>query len=128
MAALIVDGSDLVVQKSDLEKVEAVHVDIHVPLATVRAVRAVDDAWPELRGIRAPGTGLPGVIAVGTRRGSFGKDFAAVHGRGPAVVVELEGAAYARLVVTTPDAETMAAEIRSHLMPSLRDPASPASQ
>jgi hypothetical protein len=128
MAALIVDGADLVVQMSDLEKVEAVHVDIHVPLAAVHDVRAVDDAWPELRGIRAPGTGIPRVIAVGTRRGSFGKDFAAVHGRGPAVVVELEGAAYARLIVTTPDAESVAAEIRSHLMPSLRDPAPPASE
>ena len=41
--------------------------------------------------MRAPGTGWPGVIAVGTRRGSFGKDFAAVHGKGPAVVVELAG-------------------------------------
>jgi hypothetical protein len=128
MASLIVEGGDLVVKMSDLEKVEAVHVDIHVALAAVRVVRAVDDAWPELRGIRAPGTGIPGVIAVGTRRGSFGKDFAAVHGRGPAVVVDLEGAAYARLVVTTPDAESTAAAIRSHLMPSLGDSAPPASQ
>jgi hypothetical protein len=126
MASLIVDGADLVVKMSDLEKVEAVHVDIHVPIAAVHMVRAVADAWPELRGIRAPGTGLPGVIAVGTRRGSFGKDFAAVHGRGPAVVVELEGAAYARLIVTTPDADSVAAAIRSHLMPSLRDSAPPA--
>src|ERR1700722_5884801 len=109
-----------------LEKAEGVHGDIRVPLPAVTTVRAVDDAWPELRGIRAPGTGLPGVIAVGTRRGSFGKDFAAVHGRGPAVVVELEGAAYARLIVTPPDADSVAAEIRSHLMPSLRDPAPPA--
>ncbi len=128
MASLIVDGAELVVQMSDLEKVEAVHVDIHVPLAAVREVRAVDDAWPELRGIRAPGTGLPGVIAVGTRRGSFGKDFAAVHGRGPAVVVDLEGADYSRLVVTTPDAESVSADIRSHLMPSLRDLAPPAAE
>jgi hypothetical protein len=128
VASLILDGADLVVQMSDLEKVEAVHVDIHVPLTAIHEVRAVGDAWPELRGIRAPGTGIPGVIAVGTRRGSFGKDFAAVHGRGPAVVVDLEGAAYARIVVTTSDAESVAAEIRSHLMPSLRDPAPPASQ
>jgi hypothetical protein len=128
MASLIVEGADLVVKMSDLEKVEAVHVDIHVALAAVHDVRAVDDAWPELRGIRAPGTGIPGVIAVGTRRGSFGKDFAAVHGRGPAVVVDLEGAAYSRLVVTTPDAESTAAEIRSHLMPSLGDSVPPASQ
>ncbi len=76
------------------------------------AVRVVDDAWPELRGIRAPGTGLPDVIAVGTRRGSFGKDFAAVHGKGPAVVVELEGAQYGRLVVTSERAVATAAALR----------------
>src|SRR5580692_4895006 len=128
MATVIVEGSNVVVKMSDVEKFEAVHTDVHVPLSAVHDVRAVDDAWPELRGIRAPGTGIPGVIAVGTRRGSFGKDFAAVHGRGPAVVVDLEGAAYARLVVTTPDAESTAAAIRSHLMPSLGDSAPPTSQ
>jgi len=103
---------------SDVEKFEAVHADVHVPLAAVRAVRVVDDAWPELRGIRAPGTGIPGVIAVGTRRGSFGKDFAVVHGREMAVVIELEGASYSRLIVTTPDAANVAGAIRGHLMPS----------
>ena len=84
MASLIVDGSDLVVKMSEVETFEALHRDIRVRLSTVRAVRVVDDAWPELRGIRAPGTGIPGVIAVGTRRGSFGKDFAVVHGGDPA--------------------------------------------
>jgi hypothetical protein len=118
MATLIVEGSDLVVKMSELEKVEAVHPDIRVPISTIRAVRVVEDAWPELRGIRAPGTGIPGVIAVGTRRGSFGKDFAVVHGRERAVVVELEGASYARILVTTPDADNVAAEIQRHLMPS----------
>ncbi len=70
------------------------------------------DAWPELRGIRAPGTGIPGVVAVGTRRGSFGKDFVAVHGKGSAVVVELDGAPFERLIATTIDADDTAAMIR----------------
>ncbi len=118
MATLIVEGTDLVVKMAEVEKFEAMHTDLHVPLATVRAVRVVDDAWPELRGIRAPGTGIPGVIAVGTRRGSFGKDFAVVHGRETAVVVELAGAPYSRLIVTNADAENIAAAIRGHLMPS----------
>lgn len=118
MASLIVDGSDLVVKMSEVETFEALHRDIRVRLSMVRAVRVVDDAWPELRGIRAPGTGIPGVIAVGTRRGSFGKDFAVVHGRDPAVVIELAGAEYSRIVVTTPDAEGVAAQIQGHLMPS----------
>jgi hypothetical protein len=52
------------------------------------------------------------VIAVGTRRGSFGKDFVVVHGKDPAVVIELADAAYSRIVVTTPEAASVAAEIQ----------------
>jgi hypothetical protein len=91
VATLVVEGSEVIVKMAEIEKFEAVHSDVHVPLSAVRAVRVVDDAWPELRGIRAPGTGIPGVIAVGTRRGSFGKDFAVVHGKEMAVVVDLDG-------------------------------------
>ena len=111
MADLEVDGDELVLHLRSLEKAEGMHSDIRVPLATVRAVRAVDDPWPELRGIRAPGTGVPNVIAVGTRRGGFGKDFAAVHGKGPAVVVDLENTGYGRLVVTADDAADRAKTI-----------------
>jgi hypothetical protein len=111
MAELQVDGDSLVLHLRALEKAEGMHGDIRVPLSAVRAVRSVDDAWPELRGIRAPGTGLPNVIAVGTRRGSFGRDFAAVHGKGPAVVVELDGADYGRLVITADDAAVLAKTI-----------------
>ena len=81
-------------------------------------MRVVDSAWDgELRGWRAPGTGVPNVIAVGTRRGGFGKDFAAVHGTGPAVMVELDGAEYGRLVVTADDAEAVAASVQAPLRP-----------
>ena len=104
MAELEADGDELVLHLHTVEKAEGFHGDIRLPLSAVTAIRAVDDPWPELRGIRAPGTGVPEVIAVGTRRGDFGKDFAAVHGRGPAVVVELAGADYGRLVVTCDDA------------------------
>jgi hypothetical protein len=58
---------------------------------------------------------MPNVIAVGTRRGGFGKDFAAVHGTGSAVVVEMEGAEYGRFVVTVDDALGVAAQVREAL-------------
>jgi hypothetical protein len=111
VAELQIDGDSLVLHLRGLEKAEGAHGDIRLPLSAVQAVRSVDDPWPELRGIRAPGTGLPNVIAVGTRRGSFGKDFAAVHGKGPAVVVDLDGAEFGRLVVTTDDAAARAKAI-----------------
>ena len=48
---------------------------------------------------------------MGTRRGSFGKDFAAVHGKGPALVIELGGAEWARLVLTADDPSGLLAEL-----------------
>ena len=115
MARLSVEGGELLLDLSGLEKLEGFHGNIRVPVASVRNVRSTDDPWSELRGIRAPGTGVPGVISVGTRRGSGIKDFAAVHGGGPAVVVELEGAEYGRLVVTEDDAESAAADLNRQL-------------
>jgi hypothetical protein len=111
VAELQIDGDELVLQLRAIEKAEGAHGDIRMPLTAVAAVRAVDDPWAELRGMRAPGTGWPNVIAVGTRRGGFGKDFAAVHGKGPAVVVDLEGSPYQRLVVTMDDAAAQAKAI-----------------
>jgi hypothetical protein len=112
MADLAISGNELVLHLHAAEKAEGFHGDIRVPLTAIESVRAVDDPWPELRGIRAPGTGLPDLIAVGTRRGSFGRDFAAVHGRGQAVVVELTGVEYGRLVVTCDDAPGVALKLQ----------------
>ena len=111
MADLVIEGDELVLHLRAPREGGGVPRRHPGPARAVSAVRVVDDAWPELRGMRAPGTGLPGVIAVGTRRGGFGKDFAAVHGKGPAVVVELAGTEFGRLVVTTDDADATAAAI-----------------
>jgi hypothetical protein len=111
MARLEVDGADVVVRLSWLERLGAFGAGPRVPVAAVTAVRVSADPWRELRGVRAPGTGWPGVIALGTRVYKGGRDFAAVYGRRPAVVVELAGAAYGRLVVSAADAEAAAAAV-----------------
>jgi hypothetical protein len=112
MAKLVVDGPDLVVRLSPLEKLGAFRGDVRVPLRTVRSVYVEPDPYSALRGIRAPGTGIPGVIALGTRRFPGGEDFAAVEGGGPAVRVDLADAKFGRLVVSVPDPERTVAEIR----------------
>ncbi len=111
MAQLEVDGDQLALRLSSEEHLESMHRDVVVPRSSVATVRVTEDVWAELRGIRAPGTGIPGVIAVGTRRGSFGKDFAVVHGKGRGVVVELVGQPFSRIVITAPDPEEVVARI-----------------
>jgi len=115
MADLVVEGSDLVVQMSGLEKLGALRADVRVPLSAIREVRVSDRPWSELRGIRAPGTGWPGLIALCTRRGAGIKDFSAVYRQRPAVVVECGGAEFDRLVISRADAAEKARMLEQHL-------------
>lgn len=109
MAALVIEAGDLVVRLTPLEKLGALHGDIRVPLASVRSAAVSQHPWRELRGFRAPGTGFPGVIMLGTSRGGFGRDFAALYGRRPAVLVELDGQTFHRLIICTKDPQRDAA-------------------
>jgi hypothetical protein len=105
VANLIIDDLAIVVSLSALEKVEALRGDVTVPRSAVTRIRIVPDGMAEVHGVRAPGTGLPGVIMVGVWRSETGATFAACHGHGPAVVIDLDGAQYDRLVVTVGDPE-----------------------
>jgi hypothetical protein len=120
MAELRVDGGELIVHLSLLEKLGAFRGDVRVPLAGVYDIRVIDDLWTELRGVRAPGTGWPGVIALGVRRGRGVRDFAAIYGRKSGIVVDLRRAPFGRLVVSTDDPSEVAervAEARTHVQP-----------
>jgi hypothetical protein len=113
MARLDFGGDTLWLHLSLLERFGAwVPHDLALPLAAIRSVRTTDDAWSELRGVRATGSGIPGLLALGTRRHSLGRDFVVVYGKGPAVVIELAGVRIARLVVSSRDASAVADEIR----------------
>jgi len=115
MATLRREGSELVLLLNDLEKLGALHGEIRVPAAAIRAVRVTSNPFRELRGVRSPGTGLPGVIALGTWRGKSSRDFAALYRGGPAVIVELEGTRYRRLLVSAHDADVVAEALREPL-------------
>jgi hypothetical protein len=108
MAMLSRIGDELVVTLNDLEKMGAMRGDVRVPVFAVRSVRVSTNPFRELQGMRAPGTGIPGVIALGTWRSKSAKDFAAVYRGGPAVVVELQDAEFRRLIVSAHDAVAVA--------------------
>lgn len=115
VAALDVQRDELVVSLSPLERVAAVRREVRVPLTALTSVEVDTAPWCAVRGIRLAGTGIPGVAVYGVRRMTgAAPDFAALHGRGPAVRIELApGAPFARLLVTVPDAAATVAEIRA---------------
>lgn len=115
MATLKVARDELVIGLSPLEQLAAFRREVRVPLCELRSVTAEPDPWSALRGVRAPGTGIPGVVAYGVRRMTgTAPDFAAVHGHGPAVRLECgAGARFSRLVVSVPDPEAAVREIRA---------------
>ena len=64
---------------------------VRVPRSSVLQVRVVPDGMDEVHGLKIPGTGLRGVIMVGTWRNSESVTFSVCHGNRPAVVLELTG-------------------------------------
>ncbi len=100
VARLLIDDRAVTVALSAIEKLEALHWNVRVPRTAVIGARGVPDGLAELRGMRSIGTGLPGVMMVGIVRNSDGVTFAVCRGRGPAVVLDLAGYSYDRIVVT----------------------------
>jgi hypothetical protein len=99
VARLLIDERAVTVSMSVMEKLEALHGNVSVPRTAVIAAREVPDGMAELHGMRV-GTGLPGVVMVGTFRDGHSITFAVCHGRRPAVVLDLAGWSYDRIVVT----------------------------
>jgi len=112
VATLAVEGDELHLQLSTWEKIGAFHSDIRVPTDSVAAVDVATVPRSTVRGMRSPGTGLPGVVALGTWRYRGGPDFIAVYRNRPSVVVTLRNQPFTRLIVSVDDPDAVAAEIR----------------
>lgn len=109
MATLSLDGRELVVSLSPLERIGALHRDLRVPLDAVTAADEVTDPLPAVRGIRAPGTAVPGRLKLGTWRAHGHRTFAAVR-RGR--LLSLPGAATLAERVTSAAGRPRTVEVR----------------
>ncbi len=107
MARIEWSDTTVFVRLSLFEKAGALHGDLELPRAALRAVRVVENPLAHVRGLRVPGTALPGMLALGTYRGLFGKDFAAAT-RERGVVLEFVGDAWQHVVVSVANPEEVA--------------------
>ncbi len=112
MADLAVEGDELVLHLSRMEKVESVHGDLRAPRAAVRSVEVLEDAHePADHGFKV-GERVPGYSEVAVVHTGSEKLFAVVHHdtkRG--LRINFEGADYDAWIVGSADPESLKASI-----------------
>ena len=113
VAELEVAGSELILRLSAIEKAEAVHGDLRVPLSAVQSVEVLDDAheMTRLNGFKV-GMRVPGWACVAVVRRDGRKMFIAVHHDTPrGVRVVIDGGSYSEWVVGATDPESVIAKL-----------------
>ena len=102
MAKVIEQGSNLVLKLSKWEKLGSLQKELVVPKSNLLKKTVFQNPWSKevLKGMRAPGTGIPYVILLGTMRYKGGKDFTAIYKRRAVTVYEFKDYAFRRWIVT----------------------------
>jgi len=102
MAHVIEENGELILKLSLRERIFALHSS---PKANASELVSTTDSttpWSAevLRGVRAPGTGIPYVVLLGTMRFKGGKDFTAIYKRGPVKIYEFSCGEFKRWIVS----------------------------
>lgn len=98
---LEIEGELLTYKLSWLEILGAFGKSPRAAVKNLHSVNVETKAWTSkvLRGIRAPGTGFPYLIMLGTMRHRRGKDFCVVYKRKPVLILEFENENFKRWVI-----------------------------
>ncbi len=108
-----VDGDNLVFEFHGVDRIFTFRHSITVPIRDV--VDVSTDRVPWITGIRALGTGLPGVIKDGEYLDKDGSAFYEVHDPDKCVTVTLKDDNHKRIVIQVEDKESTALEIKNAL-------------
>ena len=103
MARVSIEAGELVVDVEGLDKLWALKSRLSIPLANVRGATLDPGIVRDRKGVRAPGTHVPGVIVAGTFHHEGERVFWDVRDAAKAVVIELDDEQYARLVIQVED-------------------------
>ena len=105
MAHVVVDGAKVRLHLSVLEILGAFHSSPEVDLTEVESIEIEETPWVRevLKGFRAPGTGFPFLIMLGTMRYRGGKDFVAIYRRKPAAVINIRSGEFKRWIFEIKD-------------------------
>ena len=98
---LILDSGVLTYKLSPVEILGAFGKSPKANFSNLTSVTLEKNPWTTkvLRGIRAPGTGFPYLIMLGTMRHRRGNDFCVVYKKNPVLVLEFDNEKYKRWVI-----------------------------
>ena len=108
MAKLEVKDEYVLLKLSKLEALGACHRSLQMPITELQKVEFVENPWTSqtMRGMRAPGTGIPYIIMLGTLRNLKGwKAFCAVYKRKPVAVLSWKSGIFNQWIITADQAD-----------------------
>ena len=102
MANVVEEGNNLILKLSRWEKLGSFHRDLKVSKENLISKKVIENPWSRLvlKGVRAPGTGIPYVVLLGTMRYKGGKDFTAIYKRKPVTIYEFKEYEFKRWIIT----------------------------
>jgi hypothetical protein len=113
MTTVSTSDDTLIIEIKGWDQVWALKRRLDIPLNHVTRIRGAADEIP--RGIRIPGTHLPGVIAAGTFYDGGEKAFWAVHNSERAIAIDLHDEEYSMLVLEVADPDATIQDIERAL-------------
>ena len=111
MPTIDITSSTLHVRFTRPERVAGLLRDQHMPLTAVTGAEVVPNGLAAVRGLRAPGLGVPGYRKIGTWRRRHGRSLVVARRGRPALRVRLTGQRYDELLLDVADPERAAAEL-----------------
>ena len=105
MAHVVVNEGRVRFDLSFWESLGAFGRSQELAISDVESVETVPNPWTSavLKGFRAPGTGIPLIVMLGTLRYRGGKDLCAIYKRRPNAVVTLKSGPYKRWIFEIKD-------------------------
>ena len=111
MAHLQINDGRVRLNLSRMEKIGALHSSPEAKLSDIESVEVVENPWSSeyLKGVRAPGTGIPFRVLLGTMKYRGGKDFCAIYRRTPSAIITMKTGPFKRWIFEIKDMEEIKA-------------------
>lgn len=113
MVEITIDENKMLLDVQGLDKLWSLKSRLEIPLRNIRGVKTDSSIASKPKGLRAPGTYVPGVITAGTFHQDGKRIFWDVHNADNSIVIDLADERYDQLVIEVADPNAAVKQIES---------------